>query len=161
MLRLASCSRCMVRFFWPLTIYCKYCPMFWWIIHTLSSFFGLMHKLTPLLSKDQKIKPKTTSSIGFLLVLIRSDLRIFTASTHHPQLESHDSRLMINTGSITCSVSRYNCMPHLSSTSVENRYVIKTGETVYIKARTFHLRRNRDAERCSSVAFPKDFKYVS
>jgi len=45
-----------------------------------------------------------------------------------------DDQLMINTGSITCSVSRYNCMPHLSSTSVENRYVIKTGETVYIKA---------------------------
>ena len=57
-LRLASCSRCMVRFFWPLTIYCKCCPMFWWIIHTLSSFFGLMHKLTPLLPKDQKTHPK-------------------------------------------------------------------------------------------------------
>ena len=40
---------------------------------------------------------------------------------------------MINTGDITCGVSRYHCMPHLTSTLVENRYVIKNGEAVYIK----------------------------
>lgn len=45
-----------------------------------------------------------------------------------------DDTLMINTGDITCGVSRYHCMPHLTSTLVENRYVIKNGEAVYIKA---------------------------
>lgn len=42
--------------------------------------------------------------------------------------------LMVNTGEITCAVSRYHCMPHLPSTLVESRHVIATGETVYIKA---------------------------
>lgn len=45
----------------------------------------------------------------------------------------HGPRLMINTGNITCAVSRYHCMPHLASTLLENSYVIKAGETVYIK----------------------------
>lgn len=51
-----------------------------------------------------------------------------------PSVSHHaPPRLMINTGNITCGVSRYHCMPHLASTLLENSYVIKAGETVYIK----------------------------
>jgi len=45
-----------------------------------------------------------------------------------------DDLLMINTGEVTYSISRYNCMPHLRSTSLENQHVIQPGETVYVKA---------------------------
>ncbi|CAE7854032.1 unnamed protein product [Symbiodinium sp. KB8] len=45
-----------------------------------------------------------------------------------------DDILMINTGEVTYSISRYNCMPHLRSTFLENQHVIQPGETVYVKA---------------------------
>ncbi|CAJ1449196.1 unnamed protein product [Effrenium voratum] len=45
-----------------------------------------------------------------------------------------DDLVMVNTGDLTYCICRYNCMPHLPSTLLENRHVLRLGEAVYIKA---------------------------
>lgn len=150
-LRLASCSRCMVSFFFgPLTIYCKCCPMFWWLIRTLSSFFflGLMHKLTPLLTKDHKNKPQTTSSIGFLLVLIRSDLRNFTwtITTHrlNHMIQGWWSTPVPSLAAYLVTIVCLICPPPQWKIAMSSRQARRC------ISRRLHLPRYRDAERCSN-----------
>lgn len=117
-------------------------------VHYHPFFFGLMHKLTPLLTKDHKNKPQTTSSIGFLLVLIRSDLRNFTwtITTHrlNHMIQGWWSTPVPSLAAYLVTIVCLICPPPQWKIAMSSRQARRC------ISRRLHLPRYRDAERCSN-----------